>query len=100
MTALTDPETFVTAIAALALVLALLIGAARWIRSLDPRQGQALSVRETIALDARRRLHLIACGDRQVLLLTGGPQDQVIGWLPIVPAPDAHERLEHDPPCA
>ena len=30
---------------------------------------------------ARRRLHLVRCEDRRVLVLTGGAQDLVIGWL-------------------
>ena len=29
-------------------------------------------LRETVALDPRRRLHLVQCGQRQVVLLTGG----------------------------
>ena len=45
-------------------------------------QGRMLTAAESIALDPRRRLHLIRCGDRQVLLLTGGTQDLVVGWLP------------------
>jgi flagellar protein FliO/FliZ len=45
-------------------------------------QGRMLTAAESIALDPRRRLHLIRCGERQVLLLTGGSQDLVIGWLP------------------
>ncbi len=43
--------------------------------------GRLLVVRESIALDARRRLHLIEHGDRAVLLLTGGETDLVVGWL-------------------
>ena len=42
----------------------------------------ALRLRRVLALDARRRLSLVQVGDRQVLLLTGGGQDQVVGWLP------------------
>ena len=46
------------------------------------RTGRTLVVRETIALDPRRRLHLVQCADRQVILLTGGGQDLVVGWVP------------------
>jgi flagellar protein FliO/FliZ len=35
-----------------------------------------------LALDSGRRLHLVRCEGRDVLLLTGGPQDVVVGWLP------------------
>jgi flagellar protein FliO/FliZ len=40
-----------------------------------------LQVEQTLALDARRRLLLVRCGARQLLLLTGGSQDIVVGWL-------------------
>jgi flagellar protein FliO/FliZ len=46
------------------------------------RTGRTLIVRETIALDPRRRIHLVQCADRQVILLTGGAQDLVVGWVP------------------
>jgi len=46
------------------------------------RAGARLGVQESFALDPRRRLHLIRCDDRFVLLLTGGAQDVVVGWLP------------------
>jgi flagellar protein FliO/FliZ len=39
-------------------------------------------VETAIMLDARRRLWLVRCDGRRVLLLTGGPADLVIGWLP------------------
>jgi flagellar protein FliO/FliZ len=40
-----------------------------------------LGVEQTIALGPRRRLVLVRCGSRRVLLLTGGAQDVVVGWL-------------------
>jgi flagellar protein FliO/FliZ len=63
--------------------LILLIGRALRYTSLGkPRSsGRLLIVTDTIALDARRRLHLIQHGDRSVLLLTGGASDIVVGWL-------------------
>lgn len=48
--------------------------------------GRSLVVTETIALDARRRLHLVRHGERSVLLLTGGGNDVVVGWLDGPPA--------------
>jgi flagellar protein FliO/FliZ len=72
-------------IAALAGVLALVAAATRlfqfglW-RS-QPRTGRTLVLRESIALDPRRRIHLVQCGQRQVVLLTGGGHDLIIGWL-------------------
>jgi flagellar protein FliO/FliZ len=47
----------------------------------QPRSGRTLVLRESIALDPRRRLHLVQCGQRQVVLLTGGGQDLVVGWM-------------------
>ncbi len=47
----------------------------------QPRPGRTLILRESIALDPRRRIHLVQCGERQVILLTGGGQDVVIGWM-------------------
>jgi flagellar protein FliO/FliZ len=78
--------TTLTAIAALAAVLGLVwlaSRAARW-GGLAPRPtgGRRLVVQDALALDARRRLTLVRCDDRTVLLLTGGAQDLVVGWLP------------------
>ncbi len=74
-----------TAIAALAAVLALIWIAARAARvagfAQRPGSGRLLIVEDVIALDTRRRLHLIRCEQRRVLLLTGGGQDVVVGWI-------------------
>jgi len=48
----------------------------------QPQPGRTLILRESIALDPRRRVHLVQCGQRQVVLLTGGGQDLVVGWVP------------------
>jgi flagellar protein FliO/FliZ len=75
----------VTAIAALATVLALIWLAGRLARvggiAQRPATGRLLAVEDVLALDARRRLHLVKCGQRRVLLLTGGAQDIVVGWI-------------------
>ena len=74
-----------TAVAALLAVLALIWLAGRMARfggmARRPAGGGALAVQDVLALDARRRLHLIRCDERRVLLLTGGAQDVVVGWL-------------------
>lgn len=44
--------------------------------------ARALKVAETVALDPKRRIHLLDCQGKRVLLLTGGTQDLVVGWLP------------------
>lgn len=77
--------TLLTAASALIAVLLLFGGGARvvrargWVGSAQP--GSALAVRESLALDAKRRLHLVQCGERRVVLLTGGTQDIVVGWI-------------------
>lgn len=50
------------------------------------RQGSgggtgALTLEQVLALDPRRRLCLVRCGGRRVLLLVGGTQDCVVGWI-------------------
>ena len=77
--------------AALIAVLALILLAARVVRAggFAPRAGASrrITVLETTALDPRRRLHLVRCEGRSLLLLTGGAQDALLGWLP-EPPPD------------
>jgi len=77
--------TLLTSAAALAGIVGviLLIGRALRYTSLGKPTSSArlLIVKDTIALDARRRLHLVQHGDRAVLLLTGGETDIVVGWL-------------------
>jgi flagellar biosynthetic protein FliP len=73
-------------LAALAAVLALIwLGrrmAPRLLRlSGVPPGGDGLALEQSLALDARRRLHLVRCAGRRVLLLTGGTQDVVVGWM-------------------
>jgi flagellar protein FliO/FliZ len=75
-----------SASAALLAVLALIAGGARLLRARSwlgqPRSGTGrLTLRESMALDPKRRLHLVQCGSRQVVLLTGGAQDLVVGWI-------------------
>ncbi|MBS0561091.1 MAG: flagellar biosynthetic protein FliO [Proteobacteria bacterium] len=54
------------------------------IATLRPGQagGGRLARLETLPLGPRHRLHLIRCDGRDMVLLTGGPQDVVVGWLP------------------
>ena len=41
-----------------------------------------LGIEERMAIDAKRSLLLVRCGERRILLLTGGVADTVVGWLP------------------
>ncbi len=80
-----------TTVAALAAVIVMILLARFGTRfiGLLPRRGMtqgALSLLATLPLDQRRRLTLIGCQGRQVLLLTGGSSDVVLGWLPSDPS--------------
>jgi flagellar protein FliO/FliZ len=74
-----------TASGALLAVLALIAGGARLLSARGwsgrPRSGTRLALQESLAIDPKRRLHLVQCGNRQVVLLTGGAQDVVVGWI-------------------
>ncbi len=79
-------NSMLTAVAALAAVLLLILLAgrlARLTRFARPRGagGNRLALQDSLALDPRRRLLLVQCDGRSVLLLTG-PTDCVVGWLP------------------
>ena len=68
------------AVATILLLLALSARGLRW-SALAARPGWRLAVQEVLALDSRRLL-LLRCNGREVLLLTGGGQDALLGWLP------------------
>jgi flagellar protein FliO/FliZ len=76
---------WLTAGLALLFVLGLILLLARLLRAtgLAPQAaGQRLKLQEVLALDARRRVIILRCDGREVVLLTGGPQDLCLGWLP------------------
>lgn len=76
---------WLTAGIALVFVLGLILLLARVLRAtgLAPQTaGQRLKLQEALALDARRRVIILRCDGREVVLLTGGPQDLCLGWLP------------------
>lgn len=74
------------AMAALCVVVALILVASRGARLLGmtprARAGQRMTITETIPLDVKRRLHLVAVDGRTVMLLTGPESSAVVGWLP------------------
>jgi flagellar protein FliO/FliZ len=74
-----------TAAAALAGVVGLILLIGRVLQHTNFARPQSstrlLVVKDTISLDARRRLHLVQHGEQSVLLLTGGETDVVVGWL-------------------
>jgi flagellar biogenesis protein FliO len=81
-------EKLIEAAASLAAILLLILLAARLVRLLQPRLpalrggapgAGALALRGSLALDARRRLHVVDIGGQQALVLTGGTTDVVVG---------------------
>ena len=77
----------ITGALALAGVLAVLVLSLRGIRAAGLARGgvRRLAIEEAVALDGRRRVVLLRCDGRDLLLLTGSGQDMVIGWLPDAP---------------
>ncbi len=81
-------QTVALAGAALAAVLGLVVLAgrgARMLRLARPAAGRRLVLGEALALDRTRRLQLVSCDGRELLLLIGSGSEQVVSWLP--PAP-------------
>jgi flagellar protein FliO/FliZ len=81
-------QTVVSAVAALAGVLLLILFAGRVAKGhwfVRAQGAGRMRVIESLALDTRRRLVLVSCDGRPLLLLTGA-RDQVVGWLPSEPA--------------
>jgi len=81
-----------TVLAALAgvIVMILLVRFGTRFIGLVPRRTSAqgaLSLEASLPIDPRRRLSLIACQGHRLLLLTGGPSDILLGWLPPTPLP-------------
>jgi flagellar protein FliO/FliZ len=80
-----NAASILTAIAALAAVLALIWLAGRLARfggmAQRPATGRSLAVQDVLALDPRHRLYLVKCEQHRVLLLVGGAENTVVGWL-------------------
>ncbi len=80
-----EPLQALTAFGALAVVLGLVWLGARGVRAAGlarPGGGRRLQLREALALDRTRRLQLVTCDGRDLLLLTGGGADMIVAWLP------------------
>ena len=78
-------QTVAMAGAALAAVLGLVVLAgrgARMLRLAQPTAGRRLVLGEVLALDRTRRLQLVSCDGRELLLLIGSSSEQVVSWLP------------------
>ena len=91
-------NTVLQACTALGVVLGLILltaRAARWLglaRPAPPRShGQArLVAQASLPLDRLRTVHVVRCDGRDVVLLTGGTTDVLVGWLPEAQGPTPH----------
>jgi flagellar protein FliO/FliZ len=82
-----DTATLAQGAGTLAVVLLLAWGGARLLRASPlaagaARPGRRLRLEEVLAIDPRRRVLLLSCDGREMLLLTGGSgPDLMLGWL-------------------
>jgi flagellar protein FliO/FliZ len=94
-------NSLLTAVAALAGVLALVWLGARAARLTGlaprPKGTRILALQDVISLDSRRRLLVVRCGTRDVVLLTGGGQDLVVGWMTQQPSAVGDQSPETGP---
>ena len=83
---LLDPSLSLKALVALGAVVLLAFAALRALRATvgTARTGarRRLAVQEVLPLDPKRRLVLVRCDGRDLLLLTGGAGEVSLGWLP------------------
>jgi flagellar protein FliO/FliZ len=83
-----DPSLSIKALLALGAVVLLAFAALRALRAVTiggTKPGGArrrLAVQEVLPLDPKRRLVLVRCDGRDLLLLTGGAAEVSLGWLP------------------
>ena len=66
-------------------LLAGLVARRRWPGARTPPEPGALRLRATLALDARRRVHLLEASGGAVLVLTGGANDTLLALPPTPP---------------
>jgi len=77
--------TLLTAVAALAAVVGLVLLAGRAARATGFARlaaSRRLVLRDSLAVDRSRSLRIVSCDGRDLLLLVGGGADIVVGWLP------------------
>lgn len=91
----TSLNTVLSAGAALGAVLVLVMLAAHAARRFGlarpapprTRSQSRLAAQASLPLDRARTVHIVRCDGRDVAVLTGGPADLLLGWLPEPPAP-------------
>jgi flagellar protein FliO/FliZ len=82
-----DPSLGLKALVALGAVVLLAAVALSAIRATmgatKPGGRRRLAVQEVLPLDPKRRLVLVRCDGRDLLLLMGGAGEVPVGWLPV-----------------
>jgi len=82
-----QPHDVLTIVLALAAVVGMIV-LTRYATRIVPRlarndpAGAVLRLEASLALDQKRRVCLVNCEGRRVLLLTGGTSDVMLGWMP------------------
>ncbi|CAP55623.1 flagellar biosynthetic protein FliO [Gluconacetobacter diazotrophicus] len=77
---------WLTGLASFAIVIALILLCRYGLKFLEPyllkaRRTRSLAMVESLAIDPRRRVSLIRCGEKTALILTGGGNDVFLGWM-------------------
>ncbi|MCE2576799.1 flagellar biosynthetic protein FliO [Komagataeibacter sp. FNDCR2] len=77
---------WLTWIVSFVIVIALILLSRYGLQLLEPylsrrRQTRNLAVVESLAIDQRRRISIIKCGEKKGLILTGGGNDVFLGWM-------------------
>ena len=80
-------QSILTGVSSLAAIIAFIVLATRLMRhrlmTVAVQPNRTLRLCETLPIDPKRRVHVLECEGSRVLLLTGGSQDQVLGWVPV-----------------
>jgi flagellar biogenesis protein FliO len=79
-------QSILTGASSLAAIIAFIVLITRLMRhrlmTVTGQPNRTLKLCETLPIDPKRRVHLLECEGGRVLLLTGGSQDQFLGWVP------------------
>ena len=96
---------WLTCLVSFVIVITLILLSRYGLKFLEPyltgrRQTRHLAVMESLAVDPRRRISLIRCGEKRGVILTGGPNDVFLGWIegeeldPMPGAPSVNSRTD------
>lgn len=81
-------SSFLTAATALGAVICAILFAAYVLRRTGfarPAGSTRLQLREMLPLDRTRKLYLVTCDGRDLLMVAGPAGDTLVGWVPATP---------------